>query len=98
MARHEGYLSIDHRAVSKGHFESATSTCSHCQRVVILNPDRTRPRHYCPQCDNYLCDECELQRTSTGYVHQSFEEFADKFLETAYKNTQTNYKELIQHG
>lgn len=37
-------------------FESATVTCSHCHRIVVLNPARTRPRHYCAQCDHYVCD------------------------------------------
>lgn len=37
-------------------FESATITCSHCHAVVILNPDRSRPRNYCSKCDHYVCD------------------------------------------
>jgi glycerol-3-phosphate cytidylyltransferase-like family protein len=37
-------------------YESATITCSHCHAVVILNPQRTRPRHYCAKCDHYVCD------------------------------------------
>ena len=37
-------------------YESATITCSHCHRVVILNPDRSRPRNYCRKCDHYICD------------------------------------------
>ena len=75
LRRHEGYLLIDHRVspgvpagpdpalVGAGRlFESATITCSHCQAVVILNPDRSRPRHYCAKCDHYVCDkpECVL--------------------------------------
>ena len=39
-------------------FESATITCAHCGSVVILNPDRTRPRSYCRRCDRYICDGC----------------------------------------
>ncbi len=47
----------DAPVVPEGHlFESATITCAHCQAVVVLNPNRTRPRHYCPQCDHYVCD------------------------------------------
>lgn len=38
-------------------FESATITCSHCQVVVILNPDRGRPRNFCAKCDHYVCDK-----------------------------------------
>jgi len=36
-------------------YESATFTCSHCHRVVIVNPLRNRPHDYCPKCDHYLC-------------------------------------------
>lgn len=70
LRRHEGYLLIDHRQspgvptgpdpalVGAGRlFESATVTCSHCQAVIILNPDRLRPRHYCQKCDHYVCDK-----------------------------------------
>lgn len=44
-------------------FESATVTCSHCGAVVVLNPDRKRPRHYCSRCDHYVCDNpaCGLE-------------------------------------
>lgn len=46
-------------AVGEGtHYESATSTCAHCNAVVILNPDRSRPRNYCRRCDRYICDGC----------------------------------------
>ena len=38
-------------------YESATITCSHCQATVVLNPQRTRPRHYCAKCDHYICDD-----------------------------------------
>ena len=44
-------------------FESATITCSHCNRIVILNPNRTRPRGYCAKCNHYVCDTpaCALE-------------------------------------
>lgn len=32
--------------------------CTHCQRSIILNPLRERPRGYCPKCDHYICDSC----------------------------------------
>lgn len=47
-------------------FESATTTCSHCSKLVVLNPDRSRPRGYCPKCDRYICDFCETNRAMTG--------------------------------
>ena len=70
----EGLLIVDHRespgltaeqvrghgpVVGKGQMaELATRTCVHCQRIVIENPLRTRPRHYCQKCDDYQCDDC----------------------------------------
>jgi hypothetical protein len=47
-------------------FESATVTCTHCSAVVVLNPGRTRPRHYCPSCDGYVCDGCDAARVVHG--------------------------------
>lgn len=47
--------------IGKGQFyESAVNTCSHCQRGIIINPLRTRERHYCRGCDRYICDNCAL--------------------------------------
>ena len=37
-------------------FESATMTCAHCNAIVILNPDRSRPRGFCRKCAHYVCD------------------------------------------
>jgi hypothetical protein len=69
----EGYLIIDNRVGPRvpkmgdameipagATWESATVTCSHCHCVVILNPDRTRERHYCAKCDKYICDGCAV--------------------------------------
>lgn len=42
----------------QGLFEAPTITCSHCHRIVILNPLRTRDRAWCAKCDHYLCDTC----------------------------------------
>lgn len=44
-------------------YESATITCSHCNTLVVLRPDRTRPREYCPACDAYVCDSCGYLRS-----------------------------------
>lgn len=43
---------------NRGLFEAPTVTCSHCHRIVVLNPDRTRVRAWCQKCDRYLCDTC----------------------------------------
>lgn len=46
-----------------GVFESATKMCAHCNAIVVLNPDRKRPRGYCAKCDAYVCDNpaCGLE-------------------------------------
>jgi hypothetical protein len=56
--KRESYLMIDNRCSGGGVMEAATFTCSHCQRVVVMNPDRTRERGYCRKCDHLICDEC----------------------------------------
>lgn len=73
----EGYLLIDHRANHGGVVETATLTCSHCQRQVILNPDRSRERGYCPKCDHYVCDACEAIRVATGEC-RTFKQIMDE--------------------
>jgi hypothetical protein len=39
-------------------FEADIQFCTHCQRSIILRPDRERPRGYCQKCDHYICDTC----------------------------------------
>ena len=70
LKRHEGYLLIDNRfnpaipangkdsPLVGAHtvYECATITCAHCNTVVILRPDRSRPRGHCRRCDKYVCD------------------------------------------
>lgn len=69
----------------KGVFESATFTCSHCQVVVVLNPDRSRDRGYCRKCDHYVCDNCETARVASGGACFPFSSRAAQMLETADK-------------
>lgn len=88
----EGYLLIDHRATGIGGMvESATLTCSHCQRQVVLNPARTRERHYCPKCDHYVCDGCEAVRVASGGACRTYKQIMDDF-ETAVR------KQELVHG
>jgi hypothetical protein len=96
--RREGLLTIDHRAgigmgakadTALGHgtlFEAPTYTCSHCQRVVVVNPDRSRDRAYCRKCDHIICDQCEAQRVAAGWECIPFEKVADDMLERATRN------------
>ena len=69
----------------QGMFEAPTITCSHCQRVVVLNPLRTRDRGYCPKCDHYLCDSCEAVRVQTGTC-RTFNQVITEAQEQASKN------------
>ena len=61
--------------------ESATVTCSHCNVVVVLNPQRTRERGYCPKCDHYVCDSPLCNRDCTPFAA-----LADKVQEQALRN------------
>ena len=65
--------------------ELPTVNCSHCERLVLMNPLRTRDRGYCPKCDRYLCDQCELVRVQSGGECHSFKKKIDQFMENAAK-------------
>ena len=65
-------------------FEGATNTCSHCQRVVVMNPDRVRQRAWCINCDHYICDGCGVTMKLTGAC-SSFIRRAEAELELAIK-------------
>ncbi len=63
----------------RGLFEAPSFTCSHCNRVVIMNPDRKRERAYCRGCDHLICDECGAKRAATGEC-KTFKQVVDEFL------------------
>ena len=74
-----------HLPVGRGmRFEAATNSCSHCQRIVVMNLDRTRARGYCPKCDHFVCDWCEAERVRTG-ICKPFKKVIDEFREKAAK-------------
>lgn len=84
---HEGWLLIDHRAspgvpgLPEGSaWESATITCAHCQKVVVLNPQRTRERGYCRKCDHYVCDRPECNADC-----RNFNKHLDQLQEQAFR-------------
>lgn len=57
-----------------------TKKCSHCPVTVIIRPERTRARGYCPKCDGFVCDACELRRVITGVCRpwrQQLDEWRD---------------------
>lgn len=76
----EGYLLIDHRCPGGGVFESATVTCCHCSTIVVLNPDRLRPRNHCRKCDAYVCDkpECSFACVPMAKVLDQAQELAGR--------------------
>lgn len=41
-------------------------TCSHCERGVLPNPLRQRPRSVCLYCYHYICGHCEVIMRATG--------------------------------
>lgn len=99
----EGYFLLDSRhapipdatVVSKGlppgsgrtMFEAPTYTCTHCQRVVVLNPDRSRERAYCRKCDAYICDGCGAAYAASGGTCNSFARLLDEVAEADAKGT-----------
>lgn len=72
IGRQGGYLQIDNRAApaspatrdlpggigSGALLELDTFSCVHCQRVVLKNPLRLRPREVCMKCMAVVCDTC----------------------------------------
>lgn len=89
-----GYLEIDQRAVDVlppgtiRHFEADTYTCSHCQAVVILNPNRKRERYKCPGCQHHICDNCSAKRFA-GEPCKTFWQKADEILEQSVRQTES---------
>jgi hypothetical protein len=68
----------------RGLFEAPTYTCSHCQVVVFLNPNRTRERAYCKRCDHLICDECGAKR-AMGAECKTMKQILDEAQEAAEK-------------
>lgn len=62
----------------RGLFEAPTYSCSHCQRVVVLNPLRTRAREYCARCDSHICDRCGALRAANGGDCKTFKQIVDE--------------------
>src|ERR1700691_5120189 len=88
----EGYLMIDHREspglnhpqLGPGSFvERATRNCGQCERLVVLNPKRTRDRASCPKC-GYLCDDCGTSHKLTGRFYPMVRRI-DDFMNKAVK-------------
>lgn len=70
----------------RGLFEAPTITCSHCQKVVVINPLRNRDRAYCAKCDHYLCDDpCGLDYKVSGGACRSYKQLTEMLYEQGLK-------------
>lgn len=93
-----GYLMLDNRAsgdlppgVSSPFFEAATYTCTHCQSVVVMNPERKRERYKCSGCNHLICDNCGAKRAA-GAPCKTYAQHLDELMEL---ETKTNSSEII---
>lgn len=80
--KYDGYLLLDNRANGGRVSEFATYTCSHCQAIVVKNPERKRERYHCRGCDHLLCDNCAAARAA-GANCRTFKQLADEVQEAA---------------
>jgi len=62
--------------------EAPTFTCSHCQKIVVINPNRQSERAYCSKCDHYVCNGCGAVMKAPGYVHRSWRQLIDEFVKS----------------
>jgi hypothetical protein len=65
-----------------GVFEAPTYTCKHCQRIVVMNPDRQRERTYCRGCQHLICDDCAVIKAQTLEC-KTFDQVIDQILTSA---------------
>jgi hypothetical protein len=77
-----GYVQLDNRAAGQGMFEAATYTCTHCNAVVVMNPERTRERYKCRGCDHLICDNCGAARAA-GAPCRTRRQIGDEAMEAA---------------
>lgn len=68
-----------------GIFEEACYTCSHCERQVVKNRARTRPRGFCTGCNKVICDECDTKYHASGHQCIPFKAFAEEVRNAAAK-------------
>ena len=80
-----GYLQIDNRNADnlppgvQRLVEVPTYTCSHCQRVVVMNPERKRERYKCGGCNHLICDGCAAIKQAGGSC-RTYNQVIDEFL------------------
>lgn len=78
----------------RGLFEAPTITCSHCERIVIINPLRNRERPYCRKCDHYICDFCGVTMAKTG-ICRPFKKIVEEVQEQAALQEQREQRGII---
>ena len=91
LPRGLGELHLDNRPAGGQLIEVNTYTCSHCQRVVALNPARTRERYKCGGCNHHICDECAAKKFA-GAPCRTFAQIVDESLEQAARQGQADDK------
>lgn len=72
-----------------GKFESATFTCPYCEFVVVLNPDRSRPRNFDKKTQHLICDGCEHKIKVLGLDLKPMKQIADELRNEAAKTPQS---------
>lgn len=46
-----------------------TYNCGHCSKIVVMRPERARPRNLCLGCDSWICEESEICNTHCTPIH-----------------------------
>lgn len=84
-----GHVEVDQRNVEaplppgvQRYFEADTYTCTHCERIVVLNPLRKRERYKCAGCNHHICDGCAAERYA-GAPCKTFQQKVAEVLERA---------------
>ena len=85
-----GYMLVDNRNAGDlppgtvRFLEAPTYTCTHCQRVVVMNPERKRERYKCQGCNHMICDGCAAIRAAGGPC-RTFSQVIDEYLNNVEK-------------
>lgn len=88
-----GEIMVDHRNAAapspfgKDFIEMPTYTCSHCERVIVMNPARKRERYTCRGCNHMICDDCGAIKEQTGKC-RTFAQIVDEYLEQTEKKSE----------
>lgn len=88
LPRGLGELVVDQRNVeaplppgTQRYLEAGTYTCTHCSRVVVMNPMRVRERYKCKGCNHHICDPCAAEMAAGAAcktMQQKYEEHLER--------------------